>query len=77
VASTAGGFTNWRVGGEFFAEYRFSQVFGINTTIDYVQEISDTQLPAGQAPGAAPGTLGVYDLNYRRFQAFLGARYFY
>jgi hypothetical protein len=77
VPATPGGFTNWRVGGEFFAEYRFSQVFGINTTIDYVQEISDTQLPAGQAPGAPAGTIGLYDLNYRRFQAFLGARYFY
>lgn len=75
--ATPGDFTNWRVGGEFFGEYRFSQVFGINTTIDYVQEISSTQLAAGAAPGAPVGTLGVYDLNYRRFQAFLGARYFY
>lgn len=70
-----GDFTNIRVGGGFFAEYRFTSSFGINTTIDYVQQFSDTQLPSGVVPGTT--TPGVYDLNYRRFQAFLGARYFY
>jgi hypothetical protein len=70
-----GDFTNFRVGGSFFAEYRFSSSFGINTTIEYVQQFSDTQLPAGSVLGNAAA--GVYDLNYRRFQAFLGARYFY
>jgi polysaccharide export outer membrane protein len=42
-------------------------------TIDYVQQISDTQIPSG----AIAGTPLVYDLNYRRFQAFAGARYFF
>lgn len=70
-----GEFTNFRAGGGFFAEYRLSSSFGINTTIDYVQQFSETQIPAGQVPGTV--TPGVYDLNYRRFQAFLGARYFY
>jgi hypothetical protein len=74
--ATPGDFTNWKVGGDLFAEYRFSQTFGLNTTISYVQEFSDTQLPAGSLPGQ-PAVLGVYDLNYSRFQAFLGARYFY
>jgi hypothetical protein len=69
-------FTNWRVGGELFAEYRFSQTFGLNTTINYIQEFSNTQLPAGSLPGQQTA-IGVYDLNYSRFQAFLGARYFY
>ena len=74
--ATPGGFTNWRVGSELFAEYRFSQTFGVNTTLNYIQEFSNTQLPAGPAPGQTAG-FGVYDLNYSRFQAFLGARYFY
>jgi hypothetical protein len=63
------------VGGSIFAEYRLSQSFGINTTIDYVQQFSDTQIPSGAVPGT--GVAGVFDLNYRRFQAFLGARYFW
>ncbi len=75
-------FSNFRVGGGLFAEYRFTSSFGINTTIDYIQQISDTQLPvaalAGGAPGAPPAATGeVFDLNYRRLQAFVGARYFF
>jgi len=71
-------FTNIRVGGKLFAEYRFSDSFGINTTLDYHQMISDTQIPAGGTP-ATPGTppaAGAFDLNWQRFQAFVGARWF-
>jgi len=68
-------FTNYRVGGALFAEYRFTQAFAINTTLDYSQQISDTQLPASTPAGFTQ--TGVFDLNYRRFQAFLGVRYFY
>lgn len=69
-----GEFSNFRVGGGLFAEYRFTSSFGINTTIDYVQQMSDTQIPAGTGVGGAPL---VFDLNYRRFQAFAGVRYFF
>ena len=71
-----GDFSNFRVGGGLFAEYRITSAFGLNTTIDYVEQISDTQIPLGPGitPGAAPF---VFDLNYRRFQAFAGARYFF
>ena len=68
-----GGFTNIRVGGTFFAEYRFTDAFGLNTTVDYAQTISDVALEAGTGPG---GASGLFDLNWRRFQAFLGARLF-
>lgn len=74
VQST-GDFTNYRAGVGLFSEYRFTQSFGINTTIDYVQQFSDTQIPAGTLPGTT--IPAVFDLNYRRFQAFLGARYFF
>jgi len=67
-------FDNLRFGGDLFAEYRFAPTVGINTTLSYVQTVSDTQLPAGASPGGVPL---VYDLNYRRIQAFLGARWFY
>jgi hypothetical protein len=68
-----GDFSNFRVGGSLFAEYRITQSLGINTTIDYIEQLSDTQIPLG-APGTNPL---VFDLNYRRFQAFAGVRYFF
>jgi hypothetical protein len=68
-------FTNYRLIGGIFAEYRFSDQFGMNTTVDYTQQFSNTQLKAGSVPGStAPG---VFDQNYNRLQAFLGFRYFY
>jgi hypothetical protein len=78
-----GAFTNYRLQGYFFAEYRLLDTVGINTTISYDQMISDTALPESAAPagtvpgpGGAAGGTGFYDLAYRRFQAFLGARWF-
>ncbi len=71
-----GDFTNYRVNGALFAEYRFTDAIGVNTTFDYTQVISNTQIPTGgvAAPGA-PGTF--FDLNWRRVQAFVGARVFF
>ncbi len=68
-------FTNIKVGASLFAEYRFSARFGLNTTIDYAEVLSDTTVPAGAtALGAPPQE---FHLAWRRFQAFLGARYFF
>lgn len=67
--TVTGAFDNYRVGGDIFAEYRIVPTVGINTTIAYQQTMSDTQLPAG-------GNF-VWDLNWRRVQAFLGARWFF
>jgi len=61
-----GDFTNYRVGGVLFSEYRFSDIFGVNATIDYSQMVSDTQLAAGNGL--------FFDLNWRRIQALVGAR---
>jgi hypothetical protein len=70
-----GAFTNFRLGGTLFAEYRFTDSFGINATFKYDQTISDTQLEAGA--GSTPGSATqVYDLNWRQVQAFFGARWF-
>lgn len=73
-AQVTGEFTNYRIGAGLFAEYRLTQSFGLNSTIDYVQQFSDTQIPAG---ANAAGATTVFDLNYRRIQAFVGARYFF
>jgi len=67
-----GSFTDIRIGSSLFAEYRFTDSFGVNATIDYAQNISNTRLPAGST-GTAPL---FFDMNWQRFQAFLGARYF-
>lgn len=65
---TLNGFTNYRPGASLFAEYRFADSLGLNVTFDYVQQISDVQIPVG------PGQ--VFDLNNRRAQAMLGFRWF-
>lgn len=73
-----GSFTNVRVGGTLFGEYRFSNIFGMNLTFDYQQMVSDTQLEVGPpAAGAPAGSTQLYDLSWRRFQALLGARLFW
>lgn len=72
-----GDFTNYRIGATLFLEYKLSSAFGINATFDYAQMISDVALDEGGAAPAAGGTTQLYDLSWRRFQAFLGARYFF
>lgn len=75
-----GEFTNYRVGASFFAEHRLSDIFALNGTIQYDEMISDIAVPAGGNPGgAAPGAAAAqyYDLAWRRFQAFVGARLFW
>jgi len=64
-------FTNIGVDASLFGEYRFSNTLGLNTTLRYTQEISSTQLPAGGVPAGA-----LYDMNYHRFEAYLGFRWF-
>lgn len=75
-----GDFTNFRFGGLLFLEYRFSQSFGMNASFDYSQTVSDVAFDAGGAAapaGGAPAAPALYDLSWRRFQAFLGVRYFF
>lgn len=61
-------FTNVAIDAGIFGEYRFSNTLALNTTLKYYQEISSKQLPAGGA--------FLYDMNYRRFEAYLGFRWF-
>ena len=77
-----GAFTNYRAQASLFAEYRIVDTVGVNLSVLYDEMISNTQLPEGAvlpvgAGGPAPGATGtVYDLAYRRIQAFVGARWF-
>lgn len=70
-----GSFTNYHVGGTFFAEYRFTDAFGVNATFDYSQTISNTAIASGGGV-VAPGAGSLYELSWRRAQAFIGARWF-
>jgi hypothetical protein len=73
-----GDFTNYRVGGVLFLEYKVLPALGLNATFDYAQMISDVALNEGgtvAGPGGAQPQL--YDLSWRRIQAFAGVRYFF
>ena len=66
-------FSEQRVDVNLFAEYRLSNSFGVNTTINYDQNITDVIIP-GSADQV--GTGAGDELKFSRWQAFLGARYF-
>lgn len=66
-------FTDLRADVTLFGEYRFTNTFGLNTTLRYTANFSDTQLPV---PTSTPGSNVLYDMNWRRFEAFIGARWF-
>jgi len=65
-----GGFNENRVDGTFFAEYRLSDSFGINTTLRYDADLNDNKIPIDAA-----GTR-LDNLKFSRFQGYLGARWF-
>jgi len=59
-------FTENRIDAQLFAEYRVSDVVGLNTTLRYDKNISQRVGPADQD-----------NLDFDRFQAFLGLRLFW
>lgn len=60
------------IDGRLFGEFRFSDVFGVNTTLLYEQVIS----PAYPVDPDGPEPAVVDDLEYSRWQIWLGLRYF-
>jgi len=66
-------FTDVRANSTLFGEYRFTDAFGVNATIDYAQNFSGTRIPQGIG---ATGQPTFFDMNWQRIQAFLGVRYF-
>jgi hypothetical protein len=80
------GFEQTRLDGQLFAEYRFSDTFGINTSINYDQAIGKGPTERGVYLQDSPGADGMTgtaddgdydDLEYSRFQASLGLRAFW
>jgi hypothetical protein len=68
----ANSFTDMRADATLFSEYRFTDAFGINATLRYTANISNTQIQEVQ--GGTNQTL--FDMSWNRFEAFLGVRYF-
>ena len=65
-------FTDVRADATLFGEYRFTNTLGLNTTLRYTGEFSGQKLPV-QGVASGPNT---YDMNYNRFEAYLGVRWF-
>jgi hypothetical protein len=63
-SATQPGFSEDRIDAQLFAEYRFSDTFGLNTTLRYDQAITEDR-PNNE------------NLEFTRYQAFIGARFFW
>ena len=68
----ANAFTDIRADATLFGEYRFTDAFGINATLRYTANFSNTQLQDVQGGGNQT----LVDMSWNRFEAFLGLRYF-
>ncbi|MGH7272364.1 MAG: hypothetical protein ACREJ3_18195, partial [Polyangiaceae bacterium] len=64
-------YTDVRADGTLFSEYRFTDSFGLNATLRYSANISNTQFQVDESAKD-----GLYDLSWNRFEAFLGVRFF-
>jgi hypothetical protein len=63
-------FTDLRADATLFGEYRFTDTFGLNATLRYTANFSNTNDMLVQP------NLGYFDMAWNRFEAFLGARWF-
>ncbi len=64
-------FTDIRADATLFSEYRFTNTFGLNATLRYSTNISNTEIPIAET--ANPGK---YAMSWNRFEAYLGLRWF-
>jgi hypothetical protein len=83
-----GSFDQTRIDARFFAEYRLSDTFGINTTLLYDQAIgpgpfedadptTDPRSRANQGVRLRESPRFYDDLEFQRFQAYVGVRLFW
>jgi hypothetical protein len=71
--NTHTGFTDARVDGTVFGEYRFTNSFALNATFRYTSNISNAVIDITPAPGA-PQEL--FAMQWQRIEAYLGVRLF-
>jgi hypothetical protein len=78
-APEQGSFEQSRIDARLFGEYRFSDIVGLNTTLLYDQAMGpDDPIPVGiDDPATAADETQNDDLEYKRFQAYIGMRVFW
>ncbi len=71
-------FTDVRADATLFSEYRFTPTFGINGTLRFTANVSNVVLPVAEATMAnAPvAAADEYAMEWKRFEAYLGLRWF-
>ena len=67
-------FSEQRVDAKLFGEYRLSNTFGLNATVNYDQNITGVVIPSTLQEKTSG--VGGDHLDFSRWQIFLGARYF-
>jgi hypothetical protein len=67
-------FTDARVDATLYGEYRFTNFFGLNLTARYTNNISNTVLDIGAAPGG--GMAQLLAMQWQRFEVYAGVRLF-
>jgi hypothetical protein len=86
ISATQGSFEQSRIDARLFGEYRFSDIVGLNTTLMYDQAMGpDTPIPVapandlnGDGDTTDAGEAAINDdLEYKRFQAYIGMRVFW
>jgi hypothetical protein len=63
-------FTDIRADATLFSEYRFTDTFGLNGTLRYTANFSNADIPDTE------GGMGFYDMSWKRFEAYIGVRWF-
>jgi len=66
-------FTDVRADATLFSEYHFTNTFGLNATLRYTSNFSSVH----DLQDLKGDTLNVFDMEWKRFEAFLGARLFW
>jgi hypothetical protein len=70
-------FTDLRADVTLFSEYRFTDTFGLNATVRYTANASNTLIPVAQMPPTNPNApSNEYAMQWKRFEAYLGLRWF-
>jgi hypothetical protein len=72
-------FTDVRADATLFGEYRFTDSFGLNATLRYTENFSNTSVPQfdeGRVPPNPSPAAASYDMAWNRFEAFVGVRWF-
>jgi hypothetical protein len=67
-------FTDIRADATLFGEYRLGSTFGLNATIRYTTNISQTHDVLAEPPGQPQQ---FFDMSWQRIEAFIGARLFW